>query len=62
MTLTRLKLLFDRNFGPPFLAPGTVETRLYTDRKRFVLHIRIGRREVEVNEQGEVLSSGTVLQ
>ncbi len=54
-TLEKLQDIFTKNFGPPFLKDGSVEAVLSYG----TLKIRIGRRDVEINSNLEVIGSGT---
>jgi len=60
LTLERLKEIIDQNFGEPFLKEGMV-TADFTYGEGKTLAITIGRRDVEINEDGEVVGSGTML-
>jgi len=63
-TLERLKEIIDQNFGPPFLEEGLVVAKFVDDdngAKEKTLQINIGRRDIWINEAGEVTASGTTL-
>lgn len=55
--LEKLQDIFTQHFGPPFLKDGSVEATLSYD----TLKIRIGRRDVEIDSNLEVIGSGTLL-
>jgi len=59
VTLIKLKEALERAFAPPFLPRGTVEVQW--ERDGAVLNVRIGRRDMSINEQGEVVGTGTML-
>ena len=59
MTLESLQQVIDRQFSHPFLAAGVVRTEMREDPKR--LSIWIGRRDVEIDEDGNVLGAGTAM-
>ncbi len=58
--IEKLKTMIDRNFKPPFLPEGMVETKWIESKgkKRF-LQIKIDRRDVWIDDRGNVASSGT---
>ncbi len=60
ITIERLAKIFEQNFVPPFLPEGLVKVRLLMgDDKKPYLEITIGPRDVEINEDGRVIGSGT---
>lgn len=60
MTNEKLKKMLDYHFGPPFLPEGLVQTRWHDSEKRGrLLTIKIGRRDVQFTEDGDVVGSGT---
>jgi hypothetical protein len=61
MNLTTLKSILDSQFSPPFLAEGLVETRWITWYDEPALSIKIGRRDVVIDESGEIIAEGTSL-
>jgi len=61
LTLERLKEIIDQNFGTPFLEEGLVTASLDNEDGEKTLSITIGRRDVQINEAGEVVGSGTML-
>ena len=61
MTLGQLKLLLDKEFGYPFLPLGLVKAVWRELDGEMELDLSIGRRDVTINEEGEVMSAGTSL-
>lgn len=59
ITLKKIKQIIDQNFKEPFLDDGFVITSFSKNKKE--LNITIGRRDITINEKGEVTSSGTSL-
>ena len=63
LTMERLVEILKEHFGPPFLPEGHVRTRLggegTPEGSRHHLTITIGRRDVQIDEDGKVLGSGT---
>ena len=59
MTLVQLKEALEKGFAPPFLPRGTVEVKW--EKENAVLNVRIGRRDISINEQGVVVGAGTML-
>jgi len=57
MTLKRLKKILDMHFAPPFLDKGTVATTWRSNGT--ILNIKIGRRDIDLNERGDVVAEGT---
>jgi len=51
MDIDKLKKVLDQNFGEPFLPKGKVETSIRT----------VGRRDIELDNNLNVVSSGTCL-
>ena len=60
LSLKRLKEIFDTEFGPPFL-DGQVGATWHGEGRSKVLNIKIGRRDIDLDEKGEVVGSGTYL-
>ena len=59
ITLEQLKEILDKNFTPPFLEDGHVKARFIEHTKEKTLQINIGRRDIWLNEKGEVTGAGT---
>jgi len=59
ITLEQIKEIFDFHFVEPFLAKGIVETKFITHTKQKTLQIKIGRRDIWLEESGRVVGSGT---
>ena len=62
LTLDTLKEIFDHHFNPPFIPAGVVEARFVHpagDEGSRVLEIKIGPRDIWIEENGEVSASGT---
>lgn len=57
-SLMKLEGIFNREFASPFMQEGTVEARV-TDRN--TLKLRIGPRDIEVDEHLRVIAAGTAL-
>jgi hypothetical protein len=62
LTLKMLQEIIDSHFGEPFLPSGMVRTKLSGDGDDQRLSIYIGRRDVEIDANGELLGSGTTLE
>lgn len=62
ITLEKLCEIINENFGEPFLVKDGVSAEIYeTDDGEKELSINIGRRDVQINEQGEVVGCGTFM-
>lgn len=62
ITLEKLCEIINENFGEPFLVKDGVSAEIYeTDHGVKELSINIGRRDIQINEQGEVLNAGTLM-
>lgn len=61
MNLKVLKSILDRHFSSPFLAEGLVKTRWVTWHDEPALEIQIDRRDVIIDESGEIVAAGTSL-
>lgn len=63
ITLEKLKIIIDSNFGPPFLPEGMVTTKWSgpTNDAASMLNIYIGERDIQLDEDGIVLAAGTLL-
>jgi len=60
MKVMKLKEILDANFCSPHLADGMVSTRwVDTEKHGRVLEIKIDRRDVWLDEDGDVVGSGT---
>lgn len=61
MILAKLKEILDKEFGAPFLPKGMVKTKWIesTPESPELLEIKIGRRDVWVDEKLKVHASGT---
>ena len=59
MSLKKLKRIIDEQFAPPFLDKGAVVASWRSGGK--LLNIKIGRRDIDVTEGGEVVGAGTTL-
>ena len=58
MTLEKLAEIITEKFGPPFLPEGHVIAKV-TDKG--TLFLKIGPRDIDLAEDGEVLGSGTMV-
>ena len=58
MTLDQLAQIFNQEFQEPFLPDGMVQVRMNDDG---TMRLQIDRRDVHINEDGEVLGAGTAL-
>ena len=62
LSLTKLKKIIDHHFGPPFLPKRQVGARwVRTKNRTQVLEIKIGRRDVWLDANGELVGAGTAL-
>jgi hypothetical protein len=61
MTLERLKELLNSNFCSPYLKDGYVLAD-WKDKKKTLLNIDIGPRNIQINEAGEVQSARTLFE
>lgn len=60
MILAKLKKILDEEFGPPFLPKGLVQAT-WVGANQKVLKIRIGRRDIDIDEKLKMRGSGTDL-
>lgn len=56
--LEKLVEMFNREFQPPFCPEGLVQAKMNTDG---TMRLQVGARDVQLNEEGEVLGAGTAL-
>ena len=61
ITLNQLAEIINEGFAPPFLDEGTVEAKYRVRKGIGCLFIRIGRRDIEIDENGELVGAGTRL-
>lgn len=61
ITLSKLKKIFDQEFGAPFLDNERVTTRIRLKNDQLLLAIKIGRRDIEIDEEGDIVGAGTML-
>lgn len=62
LTLEKLCEMINENFGEPFLVKGGVSAEVFTDEDGTKsMTLQIGRRDVEIDENGEVLGCGTLV-
>ncbi len=59
LTLERLKEIIDQHFATPFLEEGLVKARFIERTTEKTLQINIGRRDIWINESGEITGAGT---
>lgn len=61
ITLEQIKQILEENFTPPFLEEGMVKAKFVEpiEGKEKTLQINIGRRDIWLNEKGEVTAAGT---
>ena len=59
MTLQALKGVLDGYFGPPFLPEGHVRTEWRHEGRELAIYI--GRRDVQIGEDGSVSGCGTIV-
>lgn len=59
ITIETLNEVFNQHFVPPFLNEGDVNVSLSKDN---TLYINIGRRDVEIDENGDVVGCGTMME
>lgn len=57
--LERLAEILNNHFGEPFLAKDGVRAEYREHEGQKELMISIGRRDIQINETGEVVSTGT---
>lgn len=63
LTLEQLCIILNREFGPPFLIENGVSAEVRTDDEGTkTLSITIGRRDIEIDETGEIVGAGTFIQ
>lgn len=58
MTLNELKKTLDLNFCPPFVSDGMVKTKWIKGKSK-ILEIKIGPRDIWLDEKGKVCAAGT---
>jgi hypothetical protein len=62
LTLEKLCEIINSNFGEPYLISGGVTAEIIEDEEDVqLLSINIGRRDIQINTQGEIVGSGTFL-
>ncbi len=61
MKIEKLKEILDKQFSFPFLPEGMVSTKWIETKKGRELSIQIGRRDVCIDEDGDVIGAGTFL-
>ena len=61
LSLEKLCRVINENFSEPYLAKDGVLAEIIDDDGTKVLSINIGRRDVQIDEQGEVVGCGTFL-
>jgi hypothetical protein len=61
ISLKQLQKIIDPNFSEPFLKEGIVTTKLYQKDKKERLRITIGRRDISIDENGDIVSAGILL-
>ena len=65
LSIERLNEILNHHFGEPFLSSGTVKSELMTwgpvPEGKPMISITIGRRDVQIGEDGEVYAAGTSL-
>ena len=59
ITLEKLCTVLNEHFGEPFLAAGGVSAELVDNDGEQELSITIGRRDITIGADGEVLDTGT---
>jgi len=59
MKIEKLKDLLDIHFAPPFVDAGLVSTKWVMAAKGTVLEIKIGPRDIWIDEDGDVVGAGT---
>ena len=60
--LEQLAEILAREFGAPFLEEGFVFSGIHVDEEgNKSLHLRIGPRDIEIDEEGNMLGNGTLL-
>lgn len=61
-SLEQLAEIISREFGPPFLEEGFVFTGVMVDENgNKSLHLRIGPRDIQIDEEGAMIGSGSLL-
>ena len=61
-SLEQLAEIISREFGPPFLEEGFIFTGVLIDEEgNKTLHLRIGPRDIQIDEEGNVLGGSTLL-
>jgi len=61
LTLEALCEVINTQFGEPFLVRDGVMAEIITEDDETLLSICIGRRDIQINAAGEVVSGGTLL-
>lgn len=62
VTIEQFCEIINQNFGEPFLVKDGVSAEVYTDEDgEKSLCIQIGRRDVQIGENGEVIGAGTIM-
>jgi hypothetical protein len=61
LSLEKLCEVINQNFGEPYLSKDGVSAEIIDDDGIKVLSINIGRRDVQIDAHGEVVSCGTFL-
>jgi len=61
LTLETLCKVINTQFGEPFLVRDGVMAEIVTEADETLLSICIGRRDIQINAAGEVVSSGTLV-
>lgn len=63
LTLEKLCEVLNQNFGEPFLEEGMVSADIWEDEEtgEKSLAIQIGRRDVQIDSDGQVIGAGTML-
>lgn len=61
ISLEKLCEIINENFNEPYLVKDGVSAEVVNDDGTKILSINIGRRDVQIDENGEVVSCGTFL-
>lgn len=58
MNLETLKSILEHHFAPPFVKEGTVKVE-WDNESKTVLSITIGPRDIQIDEDGNIIGAGT---
>lgn len=61
LSLEQLRDIFNLQFGEPYLVENGVVATLENNHEGKMLSIQIGRRDIQINDSGEVVGAGTLI-